>query len=64
MWPCVCVCACVGLRKIIAIDLRRRIVEMLPDGTLSCEWLQMRGVIVKRPRWRDATNAHKKQQII
>lgn len=26
-----------GLRKIIAIDLRRRNVEMLPDGTFSCE---------------------------
>ena len=34
---CVCVCGCVhqGLRKIIAIDFRRRNVEMLPDGTFS-----------------------------
>ncbi len=59
---CVCVCMCVcahqGLRKIIAIDLRRRNVEMLPDGTFSCEWLQMRRVILERPGQRDAANAH------
>lgn len=45
----VCVCVYEGLRKIIAIDLRRRNVEMLPDGTFSCEWLRMRRVILKRP---------------
>lgn len=64
MCPCVCehvcVCVCVheGLRKIIAIDLRRRNVEMLPDGTFSCEWLRMRRVILERPGQRDAANAH------
>lgn len=55
---CVCVCAHQGLRKIIAIDLRRRNVEMLPDGTFSCEWLGMRRVIFERPGRRDAANAH------
>lgn len=55
-WACVLVfasvCACTheGLRKIIAIDLRRRNVEMLPDGTFSCEWLRMRRVILEKAR--------------
>lgn len=47
-----------GLRKIIVIDLRRGNVEMLPDGTFSCEWLQMRRVILERPGQSDAGNAH------
>lgn len=70
---CVCVCAhtcgCAhqGLRKIIAIDFRRRNVEMLPDGTFSWEWLQMRQVILekkKRPGQRDAANARQKHQTL
>lgn len=64
---CPHVCACMGvcayahqgLRKIIAIDLRRRNVEMLPDGTFSCEWLQMRRVILAKARAEgDAADAH------
>lgn len=60
------VCTCVraleyvhkGLWKIIVIDLRRGNVEMLPDGTFSCEWLQMRRVILERPGQSGAGNAH------
>lgn len=59
---CMCVCALVyvhkGLWKIIVIDLRRGNVEMLPDGTFSCEWLQMRRVILERPGQSDTGNAH------
>jgi len=60
----VCACAHEGLRKIIAIDLRRRNVEMLPDGTFSCEWLRMRRVILERPGQRDAANAHENIQTV
>lgn len=64
--PCLCECMCActheGLRKIIAIDLRRRNVEMLPDGTFSCEWLRIRRVILQRPGQGDAANAHQNIQ--
>lgn len=59
---CVCAWVCAhehqGLRKIIAIDLRRRNVETLPDGTFSYEWLQMRRDILERPGQRDAAKTH------
>lgn len=47
-----------GLWKIIAIDLRRRNVEMLPDGTFSCEWLRLRRVILERPGQREMQQMH------
>lgn len=41
-----------GLRKIIAIDFRRRNVEMLADGTFSSERLRTRRVALAKGRGR------------